>query len=78
MIAEGTVQGLAFVVRTLIVRSKSRAINFGEILVKFRGSSKRLHFQTVSDRAKFVLALYMVTMLVLYPSAAAVGSFFDH
>ena len=44
----------------------------------FRGSRKILHFQTVSDRAEFVLALYMVPMLVLHPSVAAVGSFFDH
>lgn len=50
----------------------------GFLLDTFRGSRKRLHFQTVSDRAEFVLALYMVPMLVLYPSAAAVGSFFDH
>ena len=48
------------------------------VLSKFRGSRKIFHFQTVSDRAEFVLALCMVPMLVLYPSAAAVGSFFDH
>ena len=54
------------------------AVKLAVSTLYLRGSSKRLHFQTVSDRAKFVLALYMVPMLVLYPSAAAVGSFFDH